>query len=217
MTWLVPPEALATYTGAAVALVLVPGPAQALVLARSMERGAGGGVLTALGLDLATIVHSLAAALGLSAILATSATAFTAVKLAGSAYLLWLGVRMLRARPAAEPRAVAAGAASVAPAGPARLVAHGFLTGILNPKVALFFLAFLPQFVSPERGHLTAQFLLLGGILAALDLAWALVLVAATARARRRLASSRGFAVWRDRVAGLVLVALGLKLALTRR
>jgi len=229
MTWLIPPETLATYTAAAVALVLVPGPAQALVLTRSVERGAAAGVATALGLDAATVAHSLAAALGLSAVLAASATAFTAVKLAGAAYLLWLGLRLLRSRPLEHRSPGAAGAsdadavpadpvpAGPVPAGAARLLAHGFVTGILNPKVAIFFLAFLPQFVRPERGHVVAQFLLLGGILALLDLLWAGLLAAAAARARHRLSASRRFALWRDRLAGGVLVALGLKLAFTRR
>lgn len=219
MTWLIPPDTLATYTAAAVALVLVPGPAQALILTRSLERGAAAGVVTALGLDLATMVHSLAAALGLSAILATSAAAFTVVKLVGAAYLIWLGLRMLRAHSRGrEPTgATEAKNRGAAPPRVSRLLGDGFLTGLLNPKVALFFLAFLPQFVHPERGHVVSQFLLLGGILALLDLLWATVLSAVVARARRRFAGPGRFAAWRDRLAGGVLVALGVKLALTRR
>lgn len=222
MTWLVPPDSLAAYLGAAVALVLLPGPAQALVLARSVERGARAGVITALGLDAATIVHAIAAALGLSAILAASATAFTAVKVVGAAYLVWLGVRMIRPRRAPAADAPSSGSArasagGAAPGGAARLLAHGFITGVLNPKVALFFLAFLPQFVRPERGHVVAQFLLLGGILALLDLLWATVLALAVARARARVARTTRFAAWRERLTGGVLIALGVRLALTRR
>ena len=220
MTWLIPPDSLATYVAAAIALVLVPGPAQALVVARSVERGARAGVLTAVGLDAATLVHSLAAALGLSAVLATSAAAFTVVKLAGAAYLVWLGLRMLRRRDpssAAERPPVARGdsRAGAARVGATRLLVHGFATGLLNPKVALFFLAFLPQFVRPERGHVIAQFLMLGGILGLLDLAWAAVV--ATAAARARFVGAGRFAAWRERVTGGVLIALGVKLALTRR
>jgi threonine/homoserine/homoserine lactone efflux protein len=218
MTWLIPADTLAAYTGAAIVLVLVPGPAQALILTRSIERGATAGVVTALGLDLATMVHSCAAALGLSAILATSATAFTAVKFAGAAYLIWLGLRMLWTRSGRRPAGVADTTNRV-PARPRglRLVGDGFLTGLLNPKVALFFLAFLPQFVHPERGHVVIQFLLLGGILALLDLLWAMILSAAVAHAHLRFTGPGRFAAWRDRVAGGVLVALGVKLAFTRR
>jgi threonine/homoserine/homoserine lactone efflux protein len=220
MFWLVPPEVLLAYTAAATALVLVPGPAQALILTRSIERGARAGVVTAAGLDAATMVHTAAAAFGLSAILATSAAAFTAVKIAGSAYLIWLGVRMLRATPAGSAEVETAHIERGLPAsagGEGRIFLHGFLTGLLNPKVALFFLAFLPQFVRPERGRVLAQFLLLGGILAALDLVWAVILSTAASRARRRLAQSDRFARWRERLTGAALVALGLKLAFTKR
>lgn len=223
MTWLVPPETLAAYTATAAALVLAPGPSQALVITRSLDGGIAAGIVTAVGINTATLAHSLAAALGLSALLAASATAFTVVKLAGGAYLCWLGVRMLRARAAPPSPAheladgVSGGGVVATPrTGTRRLLAHGFVTGLLNPKVALFFLAFLPQFVDPTRGHVVAQFLILGGILALLDVGWSAALAWATARASTRIAAGRGFAVWRERMLGAVLVALGVKLALAR-
>lgn len=219
MQWPIPTETLLGYTAAATALVLLPGPAQALVLTRSVERGARAGILTAVGLDVATLVHTLAAALGLSAILAASATAFTGVKLAGAAYLMWLGVRMLRVAPstAQPPRRELRGAGGLPAIRDRALLLHGFVTGLLNPKVALFFLAFLPQFVRHERGHVLMQFLVLGAILAALDLLWAAVLATAAARARRRLGEGDRFVRWRERITGGMLVALGVKLAFTRR
>src|SRR5215208_1513792 len=206
---------LLPYLAAAVTLVLIPGPAQALVLARSVERGRAAGIITALGLDAATMVHSAAAALGLSAILAASAAAFTVVKLVGALYLVWLGLRMLRAP--ATPAATRVPAPSSGGGGAAALVAHGFVTGLLNPKVALFFLAFLPQFVRPERGWVAGQFLLLGAIFAGLDLVWAAVLATAAARARGWLGASARVTRWRERVTGTVLIALGLRLAWARR
>src|SRR6516164_5858457 len=141
---------LGAYLAVAVALIAAPGPGQALVMARTLQGGARAGLLTSLGLNLGTLTHTVAAALGLSAVLMASATAFTVVKLLGAVYLLFLGGSMLwksfrdRSAPAgAEPRPNANGRP------PVHLFLHAVVTGILNPKVALFFFAFLPQFVRP--------------------------------------------------------------------
>lgn len=201
------PVAYLAFLGASLALVLVPGPAQALVVAQTLARGPRAGALTAVGLNVGTLVHTLAAALGLSAVLAASATAFTVVKLAGAAWLLVLGVRALRSEPAAS--------APAAP-GPASF-AHAVAAGVLNPKVALFFLAFVPQFVTPARGHVLAQFIVLGASLALLDTLVELLLVALVARLRGRLTRHSRFAAWRRRASGVVLVALGLRLATESR
>ena len=203
---------LSAYLIAAGALVLAPGPAQALVIARSVERGPAAGIVTVLGLDLATMLHTVAAALGLSALLAASATAFTIVKLAGAAYLVWLGIRTFRNAGTSTSSAVAPRAGSAT-----RLFAHGVVTGLLNPKVAIFFLAFLPQFVRPENGSVVLQFLVLGAIFAALDLVFCGVLAIAIGAARTRLLANARFTRWRERVTGGVLVALGASLALQRR
>ena len=208
------PSVLTGYLVAAAALVLAPGPAQALVIARSVERGPGAGLVTVLGLDLATMVHTMAAALGLSALLATSATAFTVVKLAGAAYLVWIGVSTFRR---AGTVAVDAGAPSSTDGSAPRLFAHGVVTGLLNPKVAVFFLAFLPQFVRPEHGSVLLQFVVLGAIFALLDLLFCGALALAVGVARARLLASERFTRWRERVTGGVLVALGAFLALQRR
>src|SRR5215475_1784822 len=128
-----------TYLAAAAALVAAPGPGQALVMARTLQGDLRAGLLTSIGLNVGTVVHTVAAALGLSALLLASATAFTVVKLVGAVYLVVLGVRML-VRSIGAPRAAAPESAT--PAEPrvesSRLLLHGVLTGILNPKVALF-------------------------------------------------------------------------------
>jgi threonine/homoserine/homoserine lactone efflux protein len=145
------------------AIILVPGPAQALVFANTLSGGQRAGALTAVGLNIGTLFHTAAAGLGLSAILATSAFAFSLVKYGGAAYLFYLGVRALRSR---EPQPLSV--ASQLPPGGSTLV-WGAIAGVLNPKVALFFLAFLPQFVDPSRGPVLVQFLALGASIALLD------------------------------------------------
>jgi threonine/homoserine/homoserine lactone efflux protein len=201
-----------TYLGAAAALVAAPGPGQALVMARTLQGGVRAGLLTSVGLNLGTLAHTVAAALGLSALLLASATAFTVVKLVGAVYLLVLGTRMiagtLGVRPVAAPdRAPEAAVQS------SRLLAHGAVTGVLNPKVAVFFLAFLPQFVRPERGGVLVQFAVLGGVLATLGVIGDSLVAVVAARTGRRLAAG----AWRERISGGVLVALGIRLALVRR
>jgi threonine/homoserine/homoserine lactone efflux protein len=203
-----------TYLGAAGALVAAPGPGQALVMARTLQGGVRAGLLTSVGLNLGTVVHTVAAALGLSALLLASATAFTVVKLVGAVYLVFLGARMISGtlggrriatpdRPASDPPRVAS----------SRLLGHGVLTGVLNPKVALFFLAFLPQFVRPERGGVFVQFLVLGLSLATLGVIGDSIVAVIAARTGRRMVAG----VWRERVTGSVLVALGVRLAFLRR
>jgi threonine/homoserine/homoserine lactone efflux protein len=150
---------------AALALLLVPGPAVVYVVARSVEGGRPAGLVSVLGVEMGTLVHVAFAAAGLSAILASSATAFSVVKWLGVAYLIWLGLQRLLARDEggdAPP--------DVRPEPLARVFGQSVLVQVLNPKVALFFLAFLPQFVDPSRGAAWTQILVLGGTLAALGL-----------------------------------------------
>ena len=203
-----------TYLGAAAALVAAPGPGQALVMARTLQGGLRAGLLTSVGLNLGTLAHTVAAALGLSALLLASATAFTAVKLVGAVYLVLLGTRMiagtLGARPVAAPDRAGTGAPRVQSS---RLLAHGALTGLLNPKVAVFFLAFLPQFVRPERGRVFLQFAVLGLVLATLGVLGDSLVAILAARTGRRVAAG----AWRERITGGVLVALGVRLAFIRR
>jgi threonine/homoserine/homoserine lactone efflux protein len=190
--------------------VAAPGPGQALVIARTLQGGARAGVLTAAGLEIGTAVHVFAAAFGLSVVLAHSATAFTVVKLVGAAYLVWLGIKAWRD----AKSAAAIAEATPAPLADRRLLAHAAVTGLLNPKVALFFLAFLPQFVHAERGAVLLQFVVLGALFAVIGLLGDSAVAIVAGRARQRIAGSPRFAAWRERITGSVLIALGLRLAL---
>ena len=156
------PSTLAVFVLAAVALLITPGPAVLYIVARSVEQGRWAGLVSALGVHVGTLVHVAAAALGLSALLVSSALAFDIVKYLGALYLSYLGVRRLLTSDAA------AAAAAAAPRSLRRLFTQGIVVNILNPKTALFFLAFLPQFVDPARGQLGLQILCLGLIFVAL-------------------------------------------------
>jgi threonine/homoserine/homoserine lactone efflux protein len=184
----IPAPTLAVFALAALLLAVTPGPAVLYIVARSVHQGRRAGMLSALGIAAGGLVHVLAAVAGLSALLVSSALAFTAVRWAGAVYLVWLGVKTLRGGADAE-------AGSPPPAPPRRIFLQGFVVNVLNPKTALFFLAFLPQFVSPARGSVPAQILLLGltfiAIASTSDLTYALLAgtvarrVGRTARARR--------------------------------
>jgi threonine/homoserine/homoserine lactone efflux protein len=208
------PTTFMTYCVAALALVVAPGPGQALVVTRTIQGGVRSGVMTAAGLAIGTLLHTLGAAFGLSAVLAASATAFVVVQYAGALYLIVLGLRTLRgARLAAAPARAQGPAAHSQRA----LLMHGALTGVLNPKVAIFFLAFLPQFVHPEQGAVLMQFMTLGAVLALFGLGSDATIAGLVSRARGRLLSSPRFASWRESLTGAVLVALGLRLVLVQR
>ena len=149
---------------AALALLLVPGPAVFYVVARGMEGGRVAGLVSCLGIEVGTLVHATFAAVGLSAILASSAAAFAVVKWLGAAYLIWLGLKRLFGRDEeVTPTAVE-------PEPLSHIFSQGVIVQVLNPKVALFFLAFLPQFVNPSYGEAWTQILVLGATLAALGL-----------------------------------------------
>ena len=203
------PSSLAMPFLAMVALVIVPGPAVLYIVARSVDQGRAAGFASAAGIATGGLVHVTAAALGLSAILASSALAFSAVKYLGAAYLISIGVRTLLTRPALD-------ATSVRPPRPLRdLYAQGVIVQALNPKVALFFLAFLPQFVEPSRGNVLGQTLLLGAMFIAIgmcsDSLYALVAGSAGAWLRRQPA----FAAVQRYVAGAVFIGLGVTTALS--
>src|SRR4051794_34740059 len=144
---------LALFCAAALALIVVPGPAVTYIVTQSIDKGRGAGLASAFGVASGGLVHVAAAVVGLSALLASSATAFTIVKLVGAAYLIVIGVRRLLARheDAREPEV------PTAPGSPRRLFLQGAVVNVLNPKTALFFLAFLPQFVDPDRGTVAGQ------------------------------------------------------------
>lgn len=204
---------LLAYLAAATVLVLVPGPGTAWIVAQTLAGGSARGVRAGLGLETATLIHAVAAGLGLSAVLATSALAFEALKYAGAAYLVWLGIRAWRGRPAAAPDEPPPPARRA----PGAVYWRSVATGVLNPKVALFFLAFLPQFVRPERGAVWLQFLVLGALLSMIGFCHSTALSLAIGRFGRRLRGDGRFAHWRQRALGAFFIGLGLRLALQQR
>jgi threonine/homoserine/homoserine lactone efflux protein len=150
------PEAFAAFAAASILLLVIPGPSVIYIVTRSVHQGRAAGLVSVLGIHTGTIVHIVAAAFGLSAILATSATAFSVVKYAGAAYLIWLGVRALRRRDTDGPDDAMPSRSL------RRIYAQGVVVNVLNPKTALFFLAFLPQFVDLSRGSAPLQVVVLG-------------------------------------------------------
>jgi threonine/homoserine/homoserine lactone efflux protein len=195
------PSTLSLFALSALALVAVPGPNLIYIVTRSIDQGRGAGVASALGVETATLVHIAAAAVGLSAALASSATAFTVVKYAGAAYLIFLAIRALREHGAEGP-------AERAPAAGGRVYAEGFVVNLLNPKVALFFLAFLPQFVDPDAGAAWSQVLVLGALLATIGLTIDLLYALAAGSLGALVRGSPAVARWRGRMAGGIYLAL---------
>jgi RhtB (resistance to homoserine/threonine) family protein len=195
-------------------LNLTPGPDVLYIVTNSLRSGAKAGVVAGLGITAGCFVHIFAAALGVSALLAASATAFTVLKWAGAAYLVWIGVKLLLARtPQAEPDLVAV--AHEQPALPLRSVfMGGFWTNVLNPKVAIFFLAFVPQFIPAGVEHKALAFIALGCLFNINAIPVNSGYAFAAAWLAGRGAVQRGMHVL-DRVAGAMFVGFGVKLALT--
>ena len=191
-------------------LNVTPGPDTAYIVGRSLQLGWRGGAAAAIGISCGCIVHVLAAAIGLSALLMASSTAFAVLKLCGAAYLLFTGVRMLlsRASPLADVP-MEKEATSLA-----AVFWQGALTNILNPKVALFFLAFLPQFVDGASPHKALAFLLLGAIFIFNGTLWCLGVAAFASRAAARIRRSAGAIAWINRALGGLFVYLGIRVAM---
>ena len=192
-------------------LNLTPGQDTFYILGSSLARGRRVGVASALGICAGCIVHTLAAAAGLSAILATSATAFVVVKLVGAAYLIYLGIRFIVSR---EHAVLVEG--SAAPRA-WKAFRQGVATNVLNPKVALFFLAFLPQFIDPESPTKIAAFLALGSTFVATGTVWCLFLAIAAASVRRFFARHPAAFARLSQAAGALFVLLGVRLAVAQR
>lgn len=198
------------FFSAALALNVSPGPDLLFVLSRTLSGGRRVGVASACGVCSGALVHVAAAALGISAILATSALAFAVVKYVGAAYLLYLGIQTLRSAGAgmqlnlnAAPRTSAWQA-----------YRQGILVDILNPKAAIFFMAFLPQFVRPDQGSVAVQLLVLGVLVVMVAIVVECALVLLAARASSALRENRRLSQWLDRVLGSVLIGLGIRLGL---
>ena len=193
-------------------LNVTPGPDTAYIIGRSVQMGWRGGVAAALGICTGCLVHVFAAALGLSALLAASSVGFTAVKWAGAAYLCFIGIQLLLSRPGAM---VPADAAAASDAIPLRQVFwQGALTNVLNPKVALFFLAFLPQFVAADSPHKAAAFVLLGLIFIFNGMLWCLGVAAFAAHAARSIRQSGQALLWINRALGGLFVYLSVRVAM---
>ncbi|MBA4328365.1 MAG: lysine transporter LysE [Polaromonas sp.] len=195
-------------------LNLTPGPDVLYIVTNALRSGVRAGMVAGLGITAGCFVHIFAAAVGVSALLATSATAFTVLKWMGAAYLLWTGIKILfsrRPQATTDLRAVAASE----PQRPLKAVfIGGFWTNVLNPKVAIFFLAFVPQFIAPDAANPALAFALLGVLFninaIPVNTGWALV----AAWMARRDAVQRGMH-WLDRAAGLMFIGFGIRLALT--
>lgn len=205
---MIDPSSLALFAAAAFALAVVPGPAVLYIVARSVDQGRLAGFVSALGIATGSLVHVTAATIGLSSLLASSATAFTIVKYAGALYLIVLGIRRLMTREVLE-EAVVRGERSRW-----SLFANGVVVNVLNPKTALFFLAFLPQFVDPSAGPVAPQMLVLGTMLVCIgvlsDGSYALLAAGAGSKLRSAVATRRKL----ERVSGGVFVGLGVVAAL---
>ncbi|QSA98424.1 LysE family translocator [Methylococcus sp. EFPC2] len=188
-------------------LNITPGADTLYIVARSAAQGSRAGMVATLGTAMGCNVHIFGAALGLSALLAASATAFTAVKLIGGAYLVYMGISLCR-----DTSKLPADTLAVEPVSLPRIFGQGFLTDVLNPKVALFFLAFLPQFIEPSAPDKALAFVMLGLIFNVSGTIWCFFLAWTTAYLGGRMALGRRLAAWLSRAAGGIFVALGIKL-----
>jgi threonine/homoserine/homoserine lactone efflux protein len=201
------------FIATAIVLVITPGQDTFFILGRSLAGGRAAGIAAALGVTAGSVIHTLLAALGLSALLATSPYAFMAVKFAGAVYLVYIGVRALMSRAAGLPDAGAGAGRD----GRWAAFRSGVVTNLLNPKVGLFFLALMPQFIEIASEHKVAAFMALGLTFVTLGVAWCLVLAVAAASLRGWFLRRPSMATVLNRVAGAMFIALGLKLATTRQ
>lgn len=205
---------LMTYFIVVIGLFLIPGPAVLLTITRTVQNGRKGGIMAGLGIATGDFLHTLFAAVGLSAILMTSALAFNFVKYAGAAYLLYLGVREMISKPS-EPQLP-----KVESAGALKSYVSATAAEVLNPKTALFFLAFLPQFVNHERGEAVVQFLILGILFVILSIVYttAIVLSVSTlGRMVQRTTWIRRLSRLSGKLVGMIYIGLGLKVAFQRQ
>lgn len=197
------------FMGATLALLLVPGPAVLYITARSANQGRLAGLVSVLAIETANFLQAVAATLGLSAILLSSALAFNVVKYLGAAYLVYLGIRKLFARDKAAENE------TIQPEPLSRIYWQGLVINLLNPKTALFFFAFLPQFVDPAKGNVTAQTLFLGVLFVGMAIITDSIYALLASSLADRLKGSRHFLKGQRYFAGLVYVGLGITTALT--
>ena len=201
-----------TFFTAAVLLNLSPGPDMAFILGQTAKRGVRSGFAAMFGIWTGAFIHVIFAALGLSAVLATSAVMFSAVKWLGAAYLVWLGIQALRSQ---GTRLSAQGRGSAKH--PGTIFKQGVLVAVLNPKVAIFFLAFLPQFVEPGAGSVSAQLFLHGLLIIVVAAFVEPPLILVSGKLSGYLSSNRKISRWMDRGLGALFIGLGIKLAASDR
>jgi threonine/homoserine/homoserine lactone efflux protein len=210
MSFLPPPNDLLLFITAAVILLLIPGPAVLYVVARSVDQGPRAGLASSSGIATGTLAHVLAATLGLSALLLSSAVAYSFVKYAGAAYLFYLGVKKFRERSTPDDEVK-----HVQPLPLRRVYAQGVLVNVLNPKTAIFFFAFLPQFVNPARGHVSLQFFALGMLFTLMGLTSDSVWALTAGSAAGWLRSKQTFLRNERYISGTVYLGLGMATAVS--
>ncbi|MES0131734.1 LysE family translocator [Mesorhizobium sp. M0029] len=202
---------LTAYIAVVLGFVFIPGPATLLTVTRATSSGTRVGVATGAGVAAGDVFHTIMAMVGISAIIATSATLFSVVKYIGAAYLVYLGIRAIIERIPADPTA---GALAISAS---KAFRQAVLTEVLNPKTALFFLAFLPQFVRPENGSVMLQLMTLGIIFVLLGLFSTVVFAVSAGRLGTFLRRNPSAVKWQGKVVGGIYCALGVRLALQQR
>lgn len=202
---------LALFIVSGLLLNMMPGPDSLLIMLRSGSQGWRAGSVAALGIGTGTMVHVLAAALGLSALLSASAELFAVIKLMGALYLVYLGISLLRQ--GTSPSVATEPAVRLPTLSYGRIYRQGLLTNVLNPKVALFFLAFVPQFIAPDAPQKALAFIVLGCIFNFNGMIWCHLLAFSTAYASRKVRLPARLGLWLNRLMGGLFVGLGIKLA----
>ncbi len=202
---------LTTYVLIVLGFVFIPGPATLLTVARATASGSRVGIATGAGIAAGDLIHTITAIIGISAVIAASATLFSAIKYLGAAYLLYLGIRALIEK---VPVELASGVPAISARAAFR---QGLLTEVLNPKTALFFLAFLPQFVRPENGAVSLQMAVLGGIFILLGLVSTVAFALGAGRLGQFLRRRPAVLKWQGKVVGGIYCALGIRLAMQQR
>jgi len=205
------------FVAAVMLLNVTPGPDTAYIVGRSVAQGRGAGVVSALGISAGCVVHTLACAFGLTALLAASATAFTIVKFAGAIYLIYLGVRLLFVKPSPEEGKAEEATVRSGPKSLRQLFTQGFVTNVLNPKVVLFFVSFFPQFVAADSPNKVVTFLALGSVFVLMSTVWNTFVAWIAGSVTQRFSGRPAVKKWLDRVVGSAFVSLGLKLATSHR
>ncbi|MBB6671982.1 LysE family translocator [Cohnella nanjingensis] len=204
-------SALAAFVVVVLGLFLIPGPAVLLTITRTVQGGRKGGIMTGLGIATGDLIHTLFAAVGLSAILMTSSLAFNFVKYAGVAYLLYLGIKAILEKPA-DPELP-----KIPPVSPRKAYGQAIMIEVLNPKTSLFFLAFLPQFVHPDRGSSIVQFLVLGLIFVLLSAIYTTVIAVSVRALGRVVKRVSWIGRLSGKIVGTIYIGLGVRVALQQR